>query len=456
MSIRSEARRLWTMIRDRTQREGESVSAVANRRAKIHRGLFSIVTAIIAGVWLGPWWASLWLAVILTYEFAALPWYLERFIEPVRKSNKEEARRRSAFITFVGASLFACGWAPAWLIGGPDAGYFAALWLSCALMQGSVYNQKDSMGFYAWTIPAVLPALIIPFFNHDTWLIPFACLLATGRILFTTHITQQDRGALFATMLEDRTKRQQAEEANRAKSQFLATMSHELRTPLNAVIGYAEILEEDLGGKAMEAEATDAARIRRAARSLLVLINEVLDFSKIEAGKLELTPVATDIPRLIEDVVATTAHLAQAHGNIVDVRIHPALKEVELDGQRLHQCALNLVSNACKFTNNGRVTISVTREADRAGAQLQIAVEDTGQGIAPADQERLFQPFVQVDGSQTRKQDGTGLGLVITRRLAQLMGGDVTMESKLGVGSRFTLRVAFADVTAATPKAEAA
>jgi signal transduction histidine kinase len=397
-----------------------------------------------------------WLTVILTYEFIALPWYLAKFVEPIRKTNRDEARLRSAYVTFTGSVLFALGWVPAWLIGGADASYFAALWLACALMQGSVYNQKDSLGFYAWTVPVVVPACIVPFFNHATLLIPFVCLLATGRILFTTHITQQDRSALFASMLEDRSKRQQAEEANRAKSQFLATMSHELRTPLNAVIGYAEILEEDLGAKAMETEATDAARIRRAARSLLVLINEVLDFSKIEAGKLELAPTPTDIPRLIEDVVATTAHLAQAHNNNVDVRIDPALKEVELDGQRLNQCVLNLVSNACKFTDNGRVSITVTRESDRAGAQLQIAVEDTGQGIAPADQARLFQPFVQVDGSQTRKQDGTGLGLVITRSLAQLMGGDVTMESKLGVGSRFTLRVAFAEVTASTPKAEVA
>ena len=441
MIILSKLAGVRRIIKDRSQREGESVSAVANRRAKVHRTLFAVITSAISATWVGPFIAAAWLSTVLVYELLALPWYMRKFINPLGKARREEARQRSALITFGGSILFAIGWVPSWIIGGNEASYFAALWLACALMQASVYNAKDSLGFYAWVAPVVVPACVVPFFIETSLLIPFVCLLATARIMFTTHISQQDRSALFATMADDRSKRQEAEAASRAKTQFLATMSHELRTPLNAVIGYAEILEEDLGAREMESEAGDAARIRRAARSLLGLINEVLDFSKIESGRLELAPTPTDIPALLQDVVATTAHLAAANSNIVDVQIAPSLTMIELDGQRLRQCVLNLVSNACKFTSNGRISIVATLEADRAGEHLQISVADTGQGITPADQARLFQPFVQADNSATRKQDGTGLGLVITRRLARLMGGDVEMESIVGVGSRFTLRV---------------
>ena len=235
-----------------------------------------------------------------------------------------------------------------------------------------------------------------------------------------------------------RDARTAAEEANIAKSTFLATMSHELRTPLNAVIGYSEILEEDLKYAGNADGAADATRIRRAARNLLKLINEVLDFSKIESGRMELRPSSLDVAGMLEAVVSELQPLAEANKNHVALSVDANVGDVVADEMRLKQCISNLVSNACKFTEHGHVMVAARRD----GAMLEIAVTDTGVGIAADQAARLFQPFVQADGTHTRKQDGAGLGLALTRKLAELMGGDVDLKSAPGKGSTFTLRIA--------------
>lgn len=228
--------------------------------------------------------------------------------------------------------------------------------------------------------------------------------------------------------------KQGAEAANSAKSQFLAHMSHELRTPLNAVIGYAEILEEDVTADGMEQSAQDARKISSAAKHLLALINEILDLSKIEAGKMELSLVPTNIEKLVEDVQSMTQTLASDKGNklVFDVE---GLGEGDLDDTKLRQCLFNLLSNACKFTKEGTVRL----EGRRNGDTLSFLVQDSGIGMTAEQLAKLFQPFVQADSSTTRKFGGTGLGLTITRELARLMGGDVTVSSIPGVGSTFAL-----------------
>jgi signal transduction histidine kinase len=249
------------------------------------------------------------------------------------------------------------------------------------------------------------------------------------------------------------TSAQQAtQESSRLKSQFLATMSHELRTPLNAIIGYSEILEEDLEDAPEAARPDDARRIQRAAQHLLVLISEVLDFSAIESGQLKITNEPVDIEALLNDVEEIVRPTGAIQGNQVTVCIESQLPILVVDGLRFKQCLLNLASNACKFTKDGHVTINASIKAYDDGKVLQVVVADTGIGIKPGDQIRLFQPFIQVDSTETRAQDGTGLGLVITRKLAQAMGGDVTMSSAPGVGSTFTLTVAavLADVAGKT------
>jgi signal transduction histidine kinase len=233
------------------------------------------------------------------------------------------------------------------------------------------------------------------------------------------------------------TKRAQA--ANRAKSMFLANMSHELRTPLNAVIGYSEIVEEDIQSGETARSVDDLTRIRAAANHLLAMINEVLDLSRIEAGKLELRPTQFDLTAMLRGALDTVRPTTVKNRTVCQLNAHPALGSIMADETRVRQCLLNLLSNAAKFTEGGVVALDARPCRIGSAPGVAISVRDTGPGISEDELARLFQPFAQADASHTRKHDGAGLGLVITRRLARAMGGDVQASSKLGEGSTFTL-----------------
>jgi PAS domain S-box-containing protein len=233
----------------------------------------------------------------------------------------------------------------------------------------------------------------------------------------------------------------QAVEANRTKSTFLANMSHELRTPLNAIIGYSELLQELAERDGRPDALPDLAKINKAGKHLLALINDILDISKIEAGRMELSLERLIVSDLIQEVRATIEPLVAANGNSFEIICADSLMVISNDITRLRQCLLNLLSNACKFTRNGLIRLVLERHQSAGGDWVVFRVCDTGIGMTPEEMCKLFQPFTQADASTTRRYGGTGLGLAITRKIAQLMGGDVTVESTSGRGSTFSLRV---------------
>jgi signal transduction histidine kinase len=233
----------------------------------------------------------------------------------------------------------------------------------------------------------------------------------------------------------------QALEANRIKSAFLANMSHELRTPLNAIIGYCEILLEDCETQPSAEVIPDLTKIRSAADHLLAIISDILDLSKIEAGKMELNTEVFQVADVVDSVMNAVAPLAERNRNTLKLRCPRDLGTIKTDRTKLHQILANLLSNACKFTHDGRVELTVRLAVAESRRWVEFSALDTGIGIAAETLERLFSPFTQADSSTTRKYGGTGLGLAISRHYARMLGGDITVRSTVGEGSTFTLRL---------------
>ncbi len=244
--------------------------------------------------------------------------------------------------------------------------------------------------------------------------------------------------------------RDQAEAATAAKSEFLANMSHELRTPLNAIIGLTEMLIEDAEDDGVDDQIEPLGRIKRAGTHLLHLINEILDLSKIEAGRMEIVDEQVELGPLLTDIALTAETLAALNTNELSVEIGDDLGQIRGDTVRLRQIALNLVSNACKFTERGKVAVRAERFPGVDGDELHVSVEDSGIGITEEQIERLFRDFSQADSSMSRRFGGTGLGLAISRRLAVMMGGDVRVASTIGVGSTFTLVLPYRSATSSS------
>jgi len=244
-----------------------------------------------------------------------------------------------------------------------------------------------------------------------------------------------------------------AEAANATKSQFLATMSHELRTPLNAIIGYTEMMTEEAEDNGHDEYVPDLKKVHSSAKHLLALINDVLDLSKIEAGKMDLYLETVEVKPLIDDVVSVVAPLVDKKANKLAVNLGPNLGSIHADITKVRQSLFNLLSNASKFTERGTITLDVYRSWHLGAEIFHFIVSDTGIGMNKEQLGRMFQAFTQADASTTRKFGGTGLGLVISRNFCQMMGGDITVESEEGKGTKFTIVL---PVVVVDPKAKTA
>ena len=265
-----------------------------------------------------------------------------------------------------------------------------------------------------------------------------ACLDVTEsveaqRALQASHDELEKRVAARTAELAEAKER--AESADRLKSAFLATMSHELRTPLNSIIGFTGVMLKELPGPVNEEQKKQLGMVRTSANHLLALINDVLDLSKIEAGQLRVEQQRFAFCASGHRVVEAQRVIAEGRGLRLTHQVAPGVGDVVSDQRRVEQILFNLLSNAIKFTPAGEVEVTCSRQGD----QIQVAVRDSGMGIAPADQERVFRPFQQVNQGLGRSHDGTGLGLSISRRLARMLGGNIALESTLGHGSTFIL-----------------
>ncbi len=428
--------------------------------------------------------AAVGASFVLTSAAAGFGWYLAlclvmAFDHMLGNSYLEargEKARATAGILFVWGSVFSIGIYAAMPIvlaafGGAPGRVLGVLMAASSLVSVMLFSFQAPRFMILCALPSTMALLVMPFIPFDQGpadALQGALGVGCGVLGFMAYIT---RAAIQNTkmvagwkaanqaakerQLEAELKRAEAEEANRAKSEFLAVMTHELRTPLNAVIGYAELINEDLAAEGRTELADDASRITSSARHLLGLIDQILNMSSIDAGQESVSARDVDVRKLLEEAVATVQDDARTAGNRISIRVGADAERAYTDGGKLAISMAALVSNAVKFTSNGLIAITAERDVLDDRDILALAVSDTGIGIAPEQLSRVFMPFTQIEDATTRTKGGMGLGLSIALRMANALGGDIVATSAVGKGSTFTLRIPLRLQPAATSRAAA-
>lgn len=410
---------------------------VANVRAATwSRTFFTGVMALLSLGMMPLWLGAAWFGFIAFWEIALRPFLEDRLALPAARRSEQAGFRWLAAINFIGSVVYTAYPVAVWATGVPVGMVLATAWICGSANHLFVYFSANRWLVLSCAVPLAVMSLSAPFVTGGLSVEAAIGVSTLGALMLAACMFGLDRQVLLGNLAKHATARASAEQANTAKSQFLATMSHELRTPLNAVIGYAELIEEEAEEVAI---AEDATKIRSSARQLLGVIDTILDLSKLETGQIELRRERGLVSAVLQQLREAATPLAMAGNNKLITTNVEDLGEAEIDHMRLHQCLMQLVSNAAKFTRDGEIRIGARREVLGATERLVFSVSDTGAGIASQEQARIFEPFVQGDGGVARRAEGTGLGLTLVRRLARLMGGDVRCESTPGHGSTFTL-----------------
>ncbi len=404
------------------------------RKATWARVGFAGVMAGLSLVAVPPLWALAWFSFLAAWELV-----IRIFLEDKLAigAPRERAIAWLALIHCVGGAAFSVYPVITWASGEPVGMVLATAWICGSANHVFVYFTPNRVLTIACLTPLVICAIIAPFTAAGFSIEALFAMATLLMLVLAAGMFGLDRRVLLGAIARQTTARTAAEQANAAKSRFLATMSHELRTPLNAVIGYAELIEEE-AVKGPIAE--DADKIRGSARQLLGVIDVILDLSKLESGAIELERERVDADAVFANLRETAPPLAALNANTLSIEA-PPLGYAEIDLRRVHQCLMHLVSNAAKFTKNGAIRIGAARSVENGRVRLAFTVADSGIGISAEQQARIFDPFEQADADNDRRFEGTGLGLTLVRRLAQLMGGDVSVESVTGQGSAFTFWV---------------
>lgn len=397
---------------------------------------------------------------IIGWNGLMLVWGLAAFVAlttTLRRMDCDEQQARAESLLVSLYCLNSMIWAllpfVMWVDGNLHNNYFAIIIIvanTLFVFQLAIHRKI----FFIMLVPGLIALSIKLVFQGSAHLLPYA-VMAPIFLLWAASLGHQLNNQILQairTGLNNRAlaedlglardealrQKQAADDASTAKSSFLATMSHELRTPLNAIIGFAQIIRmKVLGAEAIDKYAAYAGDIEDSGKHLLGLINQILDLAKIEAGAMALSPVEFDLGALIDDCARTMRIKAEEKGMSLSVEKSHGHIAVSADEMAIRQILLNLLSNAVKFTAHGTVRISATREDE----WVEIEVTDSGCGIAPEHLERIFQPFEQIDNSLSRRHGGTGLGLPIVAKLAEAHGGTCAVESVVGSGSRFRVRL---------------